>query len=211
MKNIRKKINISSPGLLYHLDKLEEMHFIQKITLAQIGNAKINEISLDPLQMQTIRRILGKECKTTTLLSGFGELYDGYSIPEQGFQLLHYRHYIIERVVCITTRKGKEIRDSKSKEEKLLSIDKYYADYDYLDFRNINSQFFKDIDSILRDELQNSNLIIDITPLSKLYSFEMLKRANQYQLPCYYKGKNEEQKDVLLWMTNLKLKGDFGK
>jgi DNA-binding MarR family transcriptional regulator len=208
-KDLQKELGISSPGLLYHLNKLENWNFIQKITLQQVGNAKINEISIDPIQLQNIRRILGLKTDKCTLITGFGELGTGYQIPDQAFSLLQNKFYRIDQVVCITTRKAKEIRESKQQEEKSIDIARYYAEYEYNDFRNLESQFFKDLDGILRNELTDSNLIIDITPLSKLYSFEMLKRANEYQLACYYIGKDPEGKDSLIWMTDIHLKGKY--
>jgi DNA-binding MarR family transcriptional regulator len=210
-KDLQSVLNMTSPGLLYHLEKLEKLNFIQKKTIQKVGNAKINEISLDPIQLQHIRTILNKPIDICTLITGYGELYDGYKIPDEAFALLQNKHYKIDRIVCIATRKSKMIRDEKELTENLVKVDKYYADYEYLDFRNPESKFFKEIDAILREELKNSNLVIDITPLSKLYSFEMLKRANQYKLACYCIGKDMDQKDFVLWMTDVKLNGEMKK
>jgi DNA-binding MarR family transcriptional regulator len=210
-KDLQSKLNLSSPGLLYHLNKLEKLNFIEKKTIQQIGNAKINEISLDPIQLQNIRRKLNLKADNCTLITGFGELKTGYKIPDETFKILHNKHYIIDKVVCITTKKGKMIRERKAKEEKLIEIDRFYSDFVYNDFRDINSTFFQELDNILRAELKESNLVIDITPLSKLYSFEMLKRANKYQLPCYYLGKDQNENDSLIWMTNIQLTGEYKK
>ena len=142
------------------------------------------------------------------MLTGFGELADGYKIPDEAYALLQNKHYKIDRIVCFATEKAKAIREEKELSENLVKIDKYYADYDYKDFRNPDSRFFQEIDSILREELKISDLVIDITPLSKLYSFEMLKRADQFKLACYYIGKDENEQDIVIWMTDIKLQGE---
>lgn len=208
-KELQKILEMSSPGLLYHLNKLENLKLIQKITLQKVGNAKINEIRIEPLQLQNIRKILEIKIKKCTMLTGYGELETGYRIPDQNYALLQNKIYQIDRVVCITTNKGKNIRQTKEKEEKLIEIQEYYANYEYTDFRYLNSHFFRDLDGILRKELKDSNLIIDLTPLTKLYSFELLKRANQYQLACFYMGHDHEGKNSLIWMTDVDLEGEY--
>lgn len=208
-KDLQTKLNISSPGLLYHLKILENEKFIQKREVDKFGNAKINEVRIDPIQMQNIRRMFGLKSKKWTLITGFGELGTGYRIPDEAFKLLQNKEYRLDEVACITTKNGKSIRDEKVQEENLIQIDRYYADFEYNDFRNLKSDFFLNIDEILRKELQNSNVVLDITPLSKLYSFEMLKRANKYKLACYYLGKNDDGQDSIIWMTDVKIEGDY--
>jgi DNA-binding MarR family transcriptional regulator len=208
-KDLQHVLGISSPGLLYHLNKLEVLKFIRKKTIRKVGNAKINEISLEPLQLQNIRTIFNIETPSCTLLTGFGELATGYRIPDEAYALLQNKHYKIDHVVCITTKKGKKIRKSKQAAENLIEITRYYADYEYNDFRNLKSRLFSELDEILRKELVKSNLVIDITPLSKLFSFELLKRANEYQLACYYLGKDEDGEDSLIWMTDVQLTGAY--
>lgn len=208
-KDLQEVLKLSSPGLLYHLNILEQCSFIQKKTLQQIGNAKINEISINPLQLQNLRKKLGISINRCTLITGFGELKEGYRIPDGAYTLLHNHYYRIDQVVCITTKKAKKIREERKTDENLIEIARYYDHYEYNDFRNLESNFFRGLDDILKTELGNSNLIIDITPLTKLYSFEMLKRANQYQLACYYIGKDKLGKDQLIWMTELQLQGEY--
>ena len=56
-------------------------------------------------------------------------------------------------------------------------------------------------------EMENSNIILDITPLSKLYSFKMLEIANKYQISCVYLGMDTDSKDKLYWMSEMKIEG----
>ena len=205
---LQELMGISSPGLLYHLNNLEKYKLIKKETIQQIGNAKINEISLNPFQLQRIREILDLKIKNCTLITGFGELETGYRLPDISSNLLKNHHYKVNRIVCFTTKKAEAIREEKFKEENLLKIDRYYQ-YNYEEYRNLNSHFFLEIDSLILEELKDANLIIDITPLSKLYSFEMLKKANKYGLLCFYVGQDEKGNDLLIWMSNVKIEGEM--
>lgn len=208
-KNLQEKLNMSAPGLLYHLDILEKAHFIQKKTLYQVGYSKINEISINPLQIQTIRAKLGKKIQNCTLLTGFGEEGYGYRIPDISFSLVHHIHYKVDNIVCITTQNGKKKREEKSKTENLKPIKKYYSNFTYNDFKRIDSSFFQELDNILKIEISESNLIVDITPLSKLYSFEILKRANLFNLASFYLGQNLKGEDSLIWMTDIQVAGTY--
>lgn len=52
-----------------------------------------------------------------------------------------------------------------------------------------------------------ADIIIDLTPLSKLFSLKLLELANKYLLPCVYLGLDEEEKDKLFWMADMKIEG----
>ena len=205
---LQELLGITSPGLLYHLNNLEKYDLIIKETIQQIGNAKINEISINTFQLQRIREILNLKIKNCTLITGFGELGTGYQLPDASSELLKKHHYKINRIVCFTTKKAEAIRNEKLKEEKLVKIHHYYH-YDYEEYRNLNSSFFSDVDGIILEEIKEANLLIDITPLSKLYSFEMLKKANKYGLLCFYIGQDEEGNDKLIWMSKIKIEGEM--
>ncbi len=205
---LQELMGITSPGLLYHLNNLEKYDLIIKKTLQQIGNAKINEISINPFQLQRIRELIDLIIKNCTLITGFGELATGYRLPDVSLELLKKHYYKINRTICFTTKKAEAIRNDKLKEENLIEIHQYYH-YEYEEYRNLNSSFFSEVDGIILKEIKEANLIIDITPLSKLYSFEMLKKANKYGLMCFYVGQNEEGNDKLIWMSNVKIEGEM--
>lgn len=205
---LQKLMGITSPGLLYHLNNLEKFDLIIKETIQQIGSAKINEISINPFQLQRIREILDLKIKNCTLITGFGELATGYRLPDASLKLLKKHYYKINRIVCFTTKKADAKRNEKLKEEKFVEIHQYYH-YDYEEYRNLNSSFFSEVDGIILEEIKEANLIIDITPLSKLYSFEMLKKANKYGLLCFYIGQDEEGNDKLIWMSKIKIEGEM--
>jgi len=205
---LQNLVGISAPGLLYHLNNLEKYDLIIKKTIQQIGNARINEISINPYQIQRIREILNLEIQNYTLITGFGELATGYKIPDISLSLLKENHYKINRIICFTTKKAELTRNEKLKQEDLVKIQKIYL-YKYEDYRNLTSALYSELDEILLKEIKNANLIIDITPLSKLYSFQMLRKANKYGLPCYYIGQDKEGDPKIIWMSNIKLKGEM--
>lgn len=204
---LQELMNITSPGLLYHLKILEKYNLIIKETVQKIGNAKINEISINPFQLQRIREILDLKIKNYTLITGFGELATGYRLPEVSSELLKKHYYEINRIICFTTKKAENKRNEKLNEEKLGEINQYYH-YDYEEYRNLNSSFFSEVDGIILKEIKEANLIIDITPLSKLYSFEMLKKAGKYGLLCFYIGQDGKGNNNLIWMSKVKIEGE---
>ncbi|MCF2141278.1 MAG: hypothetical protein K9W44_14565 [Candidatus Lokiarchaeota archaeon] len=97
----------------------------------------------------------------------------GHRIPDIVFNALRRLNFPITRIVCFTTQDSKVIRDAKEKEEKLIKVEKYHYQYRYReDFCNLDSKLYQhDLDHILREELKSANLILDLTPMSKLFSF----------------------------------------
>jgi hypothetical protein len=204
-----QKLKITPPALLYHIDKMENTGLIVKRTLYTIGNAKVNEISINPTALQQIRKILGMKATKLTLITGYGSLDVGYRLPDKALALLQDQ-YLVDRIVCFTSKDAESIRAKKTKEENLKSIDRSFC-YDYSEYRFLESSFYKTVESVLSEELQTSDVLIDLTPLSKLYSFKMLEIANRYNLPCFYIGSDENNNDILLWMSNMKIIGEIEK
>ena len=109
-KDLQEAVETSAPNLHYHLNKLEELNLVRKETLYEVGNVKINSISLNPASRQQIRQIIGKEVKYYTLITGFGELDTGYRVPDLVFNILNKYHYPITRIVCFSTEIAKSRR-----------------------------------------------------------------------------------------------------
>lgn len=193
----------------YHLKILEKADLIEKKAVAKIGNARINEISLNPAQLQRIRPLLGIKVENNTLITGFGELGQGYCLPDKVFRVLKENGIRITRVVCFTSRKALKIRQEKEATEALLPIHRCLDGFEYLtDFCNLDSSLYQtDIEQVIREELQTADVFLDLTPMSKLYSFKLLEFANQYQLPCFFLGNRKKETEVLVWMTGMKLEG----
>jgi DNA-binding PadR family transcriptional regulator len=208
---LEKQLNksISAQNLSYHLGILEREQLIEKKVIAQIGNARINEIFLNNGQLQRIRHLLHIEIQNFTLVTGFGRIETGYKIPDIIVRELKKFQIFITRIVCFTTSDARKIRDNQMNKEHLLTIDEYHDQYDFdRDYCYLDSDLYQHhLDEILRKELKTANLVIDLTPMSKLYSFKMLELANRYQLPCFFLGKNAQQSDLLIWMSGIKLEG----
>ena len=112
------------------------------------------------------------------------------------------------KIACFTSIDALKIREEKISEENLIKISKYYL-YDHNEYRNLDSYLFSELDGILREELKDANLIIDITPLTKLFSLILLKKSNEYDLPCFYIGKENKGNNKLIWMSNIKIEGEL--
>lgn len=67
---LQDALGISSPTLIYHLKKLEKKLLIRKELIQQIGNVKINEISVNPLYLEQIRNYIGLSRKQYTVITG---------------------------------------------------------------------------------------------------------------------------------------------
>lgn len=207
-KDLQEALNTSAPNLHYHLNRLEELDLVRKKTLYEVGNVKINSISLNPASRQQVRKIIGKEVKNYTLITGFGELETGYRVPDLVFRILNKYHYPISRIVCFSTEKAKSRRIEFKESENLMEIDEFFL-FPYKEYRYIESEFFQSIETKISKEMEEANIIIDITPLSKLFSFKLLELANKYQIPCVYLGMDKESKDKLYWMSNMKIEGEI--
>ncbi len=205
-KDLQKLIDTSAPNLHYHLSKLEESGLIRKETLYKVGNVKINSISLNPATRQKVRRIIGLEVENLTLITGFGELKTGYRVPDLMHGILRKYHYHVTRVICYTTVDAKQIRLKYKDQENLMDIDEFVL-FPYEEYRYLKSALYQSLKMKLSKEMEVADIIIDITPLSKLFSLKLLELANKYQIPCVYLGMDEKGKDKLYWLTNMKLQG----
>lgn len=207
-KELQEALHTSAPNLHYHLNRLEELNLIRKDTLYEVGNVKINSISLNPAARQQVRKIIGKEVSNYTLITGFGLLDKGYRIPDLIYKILKKYHYPISKIVCFTTKESKEKRDEKNEVENLMEIDDYLI-YQYEEYRDIESEFFESVESKISEEMGGANIIIDVTPLSKLYSFKLLELANKYQIPCVYLGMDKDGVEKLYLLSNMKIQVDI--
>ncbi|KKM15507.1 hypothetical protein LCGC14_1695410, partial [marine sediment metagenome] len=201
---LQKALKTTAPNLHYHLKKLIKYNLILKETQQQIGNAKINRISLNPSSRQHIRKILELKVKDYTLITGFGILGTGYKLPDLVLKILRENYYPISRIVCFTSKDALKKRKEHQKQEDLVKINRFIK-YPYEDYRNITSEFFQCVEGTLSKEMKSSDIIIDLTPLSKLFSFKLLEIANFYRLPCVYLGINKKGNYELYSMSNMKI------
>ena len=207
-KELQEQLCTSAPNLHYHLNRLEELYMIRKKTLYEVGNVKINSISLNPAARQQVRKILGKDVKNYTLITGFGSLKTGYRVPDLVLNILRKYKFPITRIICFTTPDGKVKRYEHITDENLIKIDEFVI-LPYKEYRHTESEFFQRIEDILSKEMKEADIIIDITPLSKLFSFKLLELANKYLLPCVYLGIDKNEEDKLFWMGEMRIEGEI--
>jgi DNA-binding CsgD family transcriptional regulator len=205
-QELAKILGITPPALLHHLEKLEMKNLIIKRVISKIGNAKQSEIALNPLSIQYIRQIMGTSINKYTLITGYGKVFKEH-MPDISVNALK-KYYIIDRIVCFTTPESKIERNKIAEERKLLTPDKTY-EFPFEAYQHLDSPVFQQLDSIIAEEMKNANVILDLTPLTKLLSFKMLEYANKYALPCYYLGKNKENQDSIYWFTNMRIVGEI--
>ena len=132
----------------------------------------------------------------------------GYRVPDLVFKILNKFHYPISRIVCFTTGKAKVRRIEFKEVEKLMDINDFFL-FQYQEFRYIDSEFFETVEAKISKEMEEANIIIDVTPLSKLFSFKLLELANKYQIACIYLGMDKLGDDKLYWMSNMKIEGEI--
>lgn len=202
---LQKILNTTGANLHYHLKRLEERNLVKKETVQRLGNARTNRISINPSARQLIRKILGYKSINFTLITGFGVLKDGYLLPDRIFNQLS-KYYPISKIICFTSPDARQKRITIEEKENLINIDRY-IEFDYQEYRYIDSPLFNKLEQLLSEEMLNANIIIDLTPLSKLFSFKMLELSNKYHIPCFYLGVNEKDELLIYSMTNLEIKG----
>lgn len=197
-KDLAEAVKISGAGLFYHINILEnEEHLITKETKYQVGTVSLNEISLNPNAIQRVRKILERSFENYTLISGFGktsELGLSYTIPSMISGLLKDEGYKINRIVVFVTDES-DVKKAKD----LGKLDRI-IEYKYSDYRNTDSKLMRIIEQIVIEEQKNTDLILDLTPLTKLLTIKLLEISNKFQIPSCYLGKSEDGENNLLWI-----------
>ncbi|WP_371805349.1 winged helix-turn-helix domain-containing protein [Candidatus Lokiarchaeum ossiferum] len=201
-KDLAVAIGISGAGLLYNLNKLEEADLITKKTLATVGNVSLNEIAIHPNAIQRVRSLLGISKDHYTLITGFGldspTFGPSYEIPLKSKALLQKEGYVISRIVAFVTPKS-NLKDAK----KFETFDVVH-EYPYLEYRNDDSSIFQNLESLIQSEQKDSNVILDLTPLTKLLTIRLLEISVKYKIPSFYLGKTTGDEDFLLWVFSAK-------
>lgn len=204
-KDLAKELGISGAGLLYHINKLEEeTQLITRKTTVEVGSVKLKEISLNPNAIQKVRNILGHKTDGFTLISGMGKDYPeteyfSHRLPAKAKTLLEEMGYKIHRVVTFITDESKI-----DKAREIINIDKVFK-AKYNDYRNLDSDLMKKIETELQQEMKQNDLILDLTPLSKLLSIKLLEFSYKYQVPSFYLGQREkegETENFIIWINH---------
>ncbi|MFX0099752.1 MAG: winged helix-turn-helix transcriptional regulator [Candidatus Hodarchaeota archaeon] len=196
-KELAEAIGMSGAGLLYHVNILEKRKLIKRKTIATVGNVSLKEISIHPNAIQRVRLLTGVELSSYTLFSGMGKDFKDWepsTIPVTVKNLLEKEGYKISRIVAFITEES-NIENAK----KLVKIDRT-IEYPYFDYRNESSEIFLNLETIIQGEMRNANIILDLTPLTKLLTIKLLELSTKYHIPSLYLGKNDKGDNYLLWI-----------
>ncbi|WP_371805695.1 hypothetical protein [Candidatus Lokiarchaeum ossiferum] len=195
-KVLGQKVGIAPSTLGYNLGILEKVYLIQRKTLHQIGNVAIKEISLHPKARQKVRRMLGKNVDDYTLITGFGkdnELFQSHELPMEVCSRLKKIGYSIKNIVaCITPESNVEGA------QKFVEITECLS-YPYNEYRNDETEFFTQLAAVIEKYNQTTNVILDTTPLTKLFTLKLLQISIKYQIPSFYLGKDAREQNRIIW------------
>ncbi|TFF87649.1 MAG: hypothetical protein EU549_04355 [Promethearchaeota archaeon] len=87
----------------------------------------------------------------------------------------------------------------KKSEDIILSEDMEIHSHDYKLYRSYKTDAFEDLKATILAEIQEFRVILDITPLSKLYSFKLQEYSEKYNIPSFYIGKDKDDNNHLIW------------
>jgi hypothetical protein len=162
-----------------------------------VGNVSLNRISINANSVQNVRKILDLKKKNFTLISGFGkdsELGQPYTIPATAKLLLEEEHYNIQRIIAFVTP---ESNIKKAKE--ILKIDRF-IEKQIQDYRNPDSDLMNKLESIIQEEQKDAEIILDLTPLTKLLTIKFLEFSYNYGIPSFYLGKKKSGENSIIWL-----------
>lgn len=196
-KNLAIQLKIKPSTLHYHLSELKKLKLILIEEVDSFGSVVINKIRINSIFLNQFRSFFKIKSKNITLISGIG--LHGIEVPYKTLKMLENLFYKINRLVCFVTKESLKSKKENLEPEKRYDIDKTIM-YEYSDYRNLESKFCKDIESILGIELEKADLILDATPLSKIFSLKILEIATQFRMPCVYLGLDDNNKDKLFWL-----------
>lgn len=195
-KDLVKEIGKSGSTIQYNLNQLEKYRFIEKSTVQTIGSASIKEIKVKNSAIQKIRYLLGRNISEFTLITGFGkdsDLFQSYMLPITSLNLLKKENYQIENIIlCITP-------ESNLDEFTKLIQPTETITFPYTDYRSEHSKLFDEIIRIIEMYTPKTNIILDLTPLTKLYTLFLLQQSINYQFPSFYLGYKSSNEYELIW------------
>ncbi|MHA1265519.1 MAG: ArsR/SmtB family transcription factor [Candidatus Helarchaeota archaeon] len=188
-KDLPQLLNVKRPTVKYHVDRLEQAGLIRKKLVAKAGPIKVVEIELVKLALPQIRAILHLPITKRTLISGFTydpriQDKDTLTLPDISRRLLEQEGTNIDKLICFTTPLAMRER----KKANLPPIDRYIT-YPFKTYQD--PTFAQIIKKELANELLTAEIIIDITPLTKIYTITMQHLAHQFKFPIIYVARDD--------------------
>jgi len=183
IRQITKEMGMSRNAIHYQLRRLEERDLIKKKTLINVGNVSVGIVELNFLRMEDIRSILGLQAEGNALLTGctWNPRYKDDStlkLPDNSKMLLEREGFKINKVICFTTSEARDRRAT-------LDLPEFdYVIHDFASYQSFNIK--QSILKVLRENLEKHSVILDMTPLTKIFSIVLLELAHEYGLPIFY-------------------------
>jgi hypothetical protein len=220
-KQLCSVLNISRSALSRHIAHLQlDKSLIQRTIVETIGNAKLVEISLNPNRFQELRKLLGRPSNCFTLISGIG-LYQPPAVPPPStanftsppisheeavimYNELVAEKYLIDNIIIFGSPQS-NFAATKNLLPNHLQSHIRFLQYPFEDYQNPESRLFKtDLEMIIQEELKKTDLIFDLTPLTKLWTIKLLDYAKDYKIPaCYLSSLKRNDLDAgtqLIWV-----------
>ena len=194
-KTLPQKLKVRRPTIKYHVDRLESEGLIKKTMIAEAGSIKVVQLEINQLALSQIRKKLNVLVNKNTLISGFTfdpriQDRDTLKVPDIARQLLEAHEVVIDKLVCFTTELAMEERQKSN----LPPIDRYIS-YPFTAYQN--PSFSQIAERELAQEILGANVIIDITPLTKIYSITLLNIAHLYKLPVIYIAREDSTSKLI--------------
>lgn len=178
--DIQRKTSIPRSSLVHHLGILAR----EKIILQEkSGRELINKIN--PLYIQNLRAIFGIKAPKM-LISGYTynpETKDikTLEVLQRALEFLKKEKIEIKRTISFTVPEAKR---------KIRKTDFVKGDVeitlDFKDYQNSPEKIEREMEEVIIKNLGSYEIIIDLTPLTKLYSIIGLSLAKKYGLKAFY-------------------------
>ncbi|MHA1785668.1 MAG: winged helix-turn-helix transcriptional regulator [Candidatus Helarchaeota archaeon] len=188
IRTITAKMGLSRTAVHYQLKQLKKKKVIFLKTKFKMGNVKIGEVEFNPLFTHEIRKALNKKLLNHVLFTGctWNPNYkdeETLKIPEISSMLLEKSNIPVDKIVCFTTPQALKLRKARG-----------YPDLDYYPFE---FKIYQDLNvrnvilDVLKKEILSHDIILDMTPLSKIFTITLLDLAHEYKLPIFYLVKSD--------------------
>lgn len=199
-KDLPKRLKVKRPTVKHHVDRLEQEGLINKKLIAKAGPIKIIQLEINKLALTQIRQRLALHVNKRTLISGFTydpriQDSDTLKLPDITRRLLVEKEYLVDKLVCFTTKIAMEERNKAN----LPPVDRYIP-HPFKVYQD--PSFLKIAKQELAQEILNADVVIDITPLTKIYTITMLNIAYHYKLPVVYVAR-ENSTAKLIFQTSV--------
>lgn len=177
---IQRKTSIPRSSLVHHLGILARKEIVLQEKRGKELTNKIN-----PLYIQNLRAIFRIKAPKM-LISGYTYNPDTKDIKtlqvlQRALEFLKKENIEIKRTISFTIPEAKE----RIRETDFVKGDVEIT-LDFKDYQNFPEKIEKEMEKVIIKNLSGYEIIVDLTPLTKLYSIIGLSLARKYGLKAFY-------------------------